>query len=50
MEAGADDYINKPFNQNELRVRLNAGKRIVELNKKLLDARNILHKKISMMR
>jgi two-component system sensor histidine kinase/response regulator len=31
MEAGADDYINKPLNINELRVRLNAGRRIIEL-------------------
>lgn len=45
MEAGADDYITKPFNQNELRVRLKAGRRIVELNKELLDARNVLRKK-----
>ncbi|MGR3173907.1 MAG: diguanylate cyclase [Candidatus Scalindua sp.] len=42
MEAGADDYITKPFNQNELRVRLAAGKRIVELNEDLLGMRNDL--------
>jgi len=35
MEAGADDYINKPLNINELRVRLNAGRRIVELQNEL---------------
>ncbi|MDN3515092.1 MAG: diguanylate cyclase [Candidatus Brocadia sp.] len=46
MEAGADDYIDKPFNQNELRVRLNAGRRIVEMNKDLLEARNVLAKKV----
>lgn len=45
MEAGADDYITKPFNHNELRVRLNAGRRIVEMNKELLEARNVLRKK-----
>ncbi len=32
MEAGADDYITKPLKANELRVRLNAGRRIVELH------------------
>ncbi len=42
MEAGADDYITKPFNQNELRVRLAAGRRIVELNEDLLSMRNNL--------
>jgi DNA-binding NtrC family response regulator len=32
MEAGADDYIIKPFKHNELKVRLRAGTRIVELH------------------
>ena len=44
MEAGADDYITKPFNQNELSVRLRAGRRIVELNEELLGMRDILQK------
>lgn len=32
MEAGADDYVCKPLNANLLRVRLDAGLRIVKLN------------------
>ena len=40
MEAGADDYITKPYNHNELRVRLTAGKRIIELNEELLSVRD----------
>lgn len=40
MEAGADDYITKPFNNNELRLRLRAGRRIIELQNELLAARD----------
>lgn len=45
MEAGADDYILKPFKLNELRVRLRAGRRIIELQNELLAAREILRAK-----
>jgi light-regulated signal transduction histidine kinase (bacteriophytochrome) len=37
MEAGADDYIIKPLKTNELRVRLNAGRRMIELQNELAD-------------
>ncbi len=47
MEAGADDYITKPFKHNELRVRLRAGRRIIELQNELLAARGILEEKAS---
>ncbi len=44
MEAGADDYVTKPFNLSELKARLKAGERIVELNKELLSVRNDFEK------
>jgi sigma-B regulation protein RsbU (phosphoserine phosphatase) len=35
IEAGADDYVSKPFDRDELRVRLLAGERIVRLERTL---------------
>src|SRR5262245_36522535 len=35
MDAGADDYIRKPFDSAELHARLRSGRRIVELEEKL---------------
>jgi two-component system, cell cycle response regulator len=39
MEAGADDYIVKPFEAEELRVRLRAGQRILDLEAELTASR-----------
>lgn len=37
LDAGADDYVTKPFNQDEMRARLNVGVRVVELQTNLAD-------------
>ena len=42
MEAGSDDYITKPFDQHELKVRLRAGTRLVDMQAELLGAREAL--------
>ncbi len=39
MEAGADDYLVKPFEPSELRARLLAGKRILDLQRELVFSR-----------
>jgi two-component system cell cycle response regulator len=42
MNAGADDYVCKPFQAAELRARLRAGRRVIELQEQLLKAHEAL--------
>lgn len=37
IEAGADDYVTKPFNPHELNVRVRAGRRILEMQAELMQ-------------
>jgi two-component system cell cycle response regulator len=42
LDAGADDYVVKPFDPAELKVRLRTGKRILYLQDQLISAREAL--------
>ena len=37
LEAGADDFVNKPYNVDELRARLAVGQRVVGLERRLAE-------------
>jgi two-component system, cell cycle response regulator len=43
MDAGVDDFLAKPFDPLELKARLLVGKRIVDLQQKLVSANTALH-------
>jgi len=42
LEAGANDYLAKPFDAGELRARVEVGRRMVELQDALCESREIL--------
>jgi len=40
LDAGADDFVGKPFNRMELKARLTVGRRMVDLQQRLLAMRD----------
>ena len=44
MEAGVDDYLVKPFDEQQLKARLLVGQRVVALQRELIEAQESMHR------
>ncbi len=44
LKKGANDYIAKPFNNDELQVRISVGKRVLQLQNELHEANSVLNR------
>jgi diguanylate cyclase (GGDEF)-like protein len=42
LDAGANDYVSKPYDSDELRARIKVGRRMLELQAQLLEAKELL--------
>ena len=42
LDAGADDYLAKPYDPEELSARINVGRRMIDMQAKLVEAKNAL--------
>jgi sigma-B regulation protein RsbU (phosphoserine phosphatase) len=50
LESGADDFISKPVNANELRARINAGDRILRMQKELTQNNKVISQTLGELR
>jgi phosphoserine phosphatase RsbU/P len=50
LEAGADDYLKKPYRNDELKARLSAGLRVATLERQLADRVAQLEESLSQVR
>lgn len=47
LDAGADDFLTKPVNPGELRARISAGARILEMQRELTDKNQVISETLS---